>query len=599
VKKIYSLLALYCQEINFPGHVIIRKIIKSFNRVELIIFYILFFTLTINAIVLLFRVNQAFIVEVPKQGGFIMEGVVGIPQTINPITTNPFTSPEADNGLVALIYSGLLRATPNGELIPDLAKNYTISEDGLIYTFTLKDNLSWHDNQPVTSEDVLFTIQKAQDPKIESKHKANWTGIIVTAPDEKTIIFTLEEPYSPFLQNTTIGILPKHLWEDVSEDTFLHNKLNVRPIGSGPYKIAKIKNNDDDTVQYYDLAAFENYASGKPYINKIRVQFYTDEDSLITAYQNKEITNIHSISPQKAKELALEHPFHLANLPRIFGVFFNQNEAKIFTDKTVREALNLTVNKTEIINDIFYGFATEIDGPIPPGALGFMTDEKIPQKTPEQRFEEAKKILKDAGWSPNETGVLEKKVKKSSSQILKFSITTTKASELSLIAYKLKENWEKLGAEIDIKFFETTNDLKNLAIRQRKYDVLLFGEIIGRDSDPFAFWHSSGRLDPGLNVALYTNIVVDKALETARSTTSVESRIKQYEIVQKEIKNDIPAIFIYSPKFIYFTKDNIQKLQLHTLNTPSERFLNVHKWFIETEQIWKIFARDKEILENY
>ena len=595
MKKIYSLLALFCREINLPGHKIAHKIKKSFSRVEQIIFYILFFVLVTSTVVLLFCINQAFLVKVPKEGGFIIEGVVGVPQTINPVTTNPFTSPEVDNGLVALIYSGLLKATPTGTLIPDLAKDYTISEDGLVYTFTLKDNLSWHDDEPITSDDVSFTIQKAQDPKIDSKYKANWVGTTVTTPDKKTVIFTLSEPYSPFLQNTTLGILPKHLWENVSSDTFEHHQLNTMPIGSGPYKISKVvKNNSDDTIEYYELVAFENYAMGKPYINKIRVQFYTDEDTLLEAYEKGVVTNINSVPPETAKKLAGDYPYQLAHLPRVFGVFFNQNEAKIFSDKTVREALSLAINKKEIIDEIFYGFATEIDGPIPPGALGFMVQEKT-LITSDDRIEKAKKILKESGWSPNKEGILTKKTT-GGVQMLTFSISTTKASELSAVAYKLKESWEKLGAKVDMKFFETTNDLKNHAIRQRKYEILLFGEIIGRDSDPFAFWHSSGRLDPGLNVALYTNIAVDKALELARATTSIQSRIEQYEIVQKAIAEDIPAIFIYSPKFIYFTRDNIMKLQLHTLNTPSERFLNVHEWFIETEQIWKIFARNKEIL---
>ncbi|MBU0723201.1 hypothetical protein KKH46_03280 [Patescibacteria group bacterium] len=597
MKKMYSLLALFCREINLPGHKIAHKIKKSFSRVEQIIFYILFFVLVTSTVVLLFCINQAFLVKVPKEGGFIIEGVVGVPQTINPVTTNPFTSPEVDNGLVALIYSGLLKATPTGTLIPDLAKDYTISEDGLVYTFTLKDNLSWHDDEPITSDDVSFTIQKAQDPKIDSKYKANWVGTTVTTPDKKTVIFTLSEPYSPFLQNTTIGILPKHLWKNVSSDTFEHNRLNTIPIGSGPYKISKIKKHGDDTIEYYDLIAFENYAMGKPYIKKIRVQFFTDESVLLEAYKKGGVTNTNSIPPKTAEDLAKDYPYQLARLPRVFGVFFNQNEAKIFADKTVREALNLTVNKKEIIDEIFYGFATEIDGPIPPGALGFMahTEETPLTLTTDERLEGARKLLKDSGWSPNEEGVLTKKTT-DGVQTLKFSISTTQTSELFAVAYKLKESWEKLGAKVDMKFFETTNDLKDHAIRQRKYDILLFGEIIGRDSDPFAFWHSSGRLDPGLNVALYTNIAVDKALELARATTSTEARIKQYEIVQKEIAKDIPAVFIYSPKFIYFTRNNIMKLYLHTLNTPSERFLNVHEWFIETEQIWKIFARDKEIL---
>ena len=596
MKKIQTLLARsHRNNINLPKHTLINKSIRSFSRSEKIIFYILAIMLIASATMLLFRVNQTFLVEVPMRGGMITEGITGMPQIINPVTVSPFTSPEADNDLIALVYSGLLKATPNGSLLPDLAKNYYISEDGLIYTFILKDELFWHDGKPVTSNDIKFTIQKAQDPKIGSRHKASWDGVMVETPNDKTVIFTLSEPYSPFLQNTTIGILPKHLWKNVHPESFIHHQLNTKPIGTGPYKISKIKKDGNEIIEYYELVAFDKYALGRPYIDKIRIQFYSNRDELIEAYEKEKITSVHSVSPKKAKELEGTERIERAKLPRIFGAFFNQNEAAIFTDKTVREALNIAVDRTDIINNVLYGFATEINGPIPPGSLGFEPYEDKTSTTTISRIEMAKKMLEDDGWATDNEDVLSKKTKEGTKR-LEFSISTTQAPELAAVAQKLKVYWEKLGARVEIKFFETTNDLENHAIRTRKYDILLFGEIIGRDSDPFAFWHSSQRLDPGLNIASYTNITVDKALERARATTSIEARLEQYKIFQEEIKNDIPAVFIYSPELIYFSRDNIMGLELDILNTPSERFLNIHKWFIKTEYVWKMFAQEKEIL---
>ena len=596
MNKIQTLLArLRKNNINLPGHHLINKSVQSFSGTEKIIFYILTITLIASTALLLFRMNQTFLVEVPVRGGTIIEGVAGIPQIINPITISPFTSPDADNDLIALIYSGLLKATSNGSLLPDLAKSYHLTEDGLVYTFILKDHLYWHDGEPVTSADIKFTIQKAQDPKIGSRHKASWDGVMVETPNDKTVIFTLSEPYSPFLQNTTIGILPKHLWKNVHPEFFTHHQLNTRPVGTGPYKISKIKKDGDEIIEYYELVAFDKYALGRPYIDKIRIQFYSNREELIEAYEKEKITSVHSISPKKAKELEEIHRIEQAKLPRIFGAFFNQNEAAIFTDKTVRKSLDAAVNRTDIINSVLYGFATEIDGPIPPGSLGYVPYENKISTTTVSRVEIAKKILEDDGWTTDDEGILSKKTKEGT-QCLEFSISTTQAPELTAVAQKLKECWEKLGARVEIKSFETTNDLENHAIRTRKYDILLFGEIIGRDSDPFAFWHSSQRLDPGLNIASYTNITVDKALERARATTSIEARLEQYKIFQEEIKNDIPAVFIYSPKLIYFSRDNIMGLELDILNTPSERFLNIHKWFIKTERVWKIFTQEKEIL---
>ena len=596
-KKQILLNQLHKIKFNLPGHRLAHKTFRSFNHTEKIIFYVLATGLIITTPFLLLRVNQSFLVKVPKNGGMITEGVTGMPQIINPITISPFTSPEADNDLIALIYSGLLKATPDGSLIPDLAESYQITEDGLTYTFILKDNLYWHDGEPVTSDDVKFTIQKAQDSQINSRHKASWDGVTVENPDEKTIIFTLSEPYSPFLQNTTIGIIPKHLWEEVHPESFTHNLLNTKPIGTGPYKIVKIKKDGDEVVEYYDLESFDKYALGRPYIDKIRIKFYANREELITAYEKGEITSVHSVSPEKAKELAKTHPVEQAKIPRVFGAFFNQNEATIFTDEAVREALNIAIDRTEIINNVLYGFATEIEGPIPPGSLGYTPYEEEGNPENLSRIEQAQKILEDDGWTKDEEGILIKETSKENLR-LEFSISTTQTPELTDVAQKLKKYWESLGAKVEIKSFETTSDLENYAIRPRKYDILLFGEIIGRDSDPFAFWHSSQRLDPGLNIASYTNIAVDNSLEKARTSTSTEERLEQYKIFQEEIKNDTPAVFIYSPKFIYFSRDTVMGLKLNVLETPSERFLNVHEWYMETEQVWKIFARGKEIIKD-
>ena len=600
MKKIKtSLTQLRKNNIKIPGP--ISKTIGAFSRTEKTIFYTLTIMFVVSGIILLFRVNQNFLVKIPMHGGMITEGVTGIPQIINPVTINPFTSPEADNDLIALVYSGLMKATPDGALIPDLAKSYNLTEGGLVYTFVLKDDLVWHDGEPVTSEDVKFTIQKAQDPEIGSRHKASWDGVLVETPDNKTVVFTLNEPYSPFLQNTTLGILPKHLWKNVHPESFTHDQLNTKPIGTGPYKIIDIKKDSNDIVEYYDLKSFDEYSLGEPYIDKIRIQFYTNKTELIDAYEKGKVTNIHSISPNKAKEFEETYRIERAKLPRIFGAFFNQNEAVIFTNQTVREALNIATDRDDIINSIFYGFATEIYGPIPPGSIGYLPNEDKDESeeavgtTTLSNIEIAKNLLEDDGWTTDDDGVLNKKIK-GSAERLEFSISTTQAPELIAVAQKLKESWEKLGAKVEIKSFATTNDLENHAIRPRKYDILLFGEIIRRDSDPFAFWHSSQRLDPGLNIASYTNITVDKALEQARATTSIEVRLEQYEIFQEEIKNDIPAVFIYSPEFIYLSRNEIMGLKLNIINTPSERFLNVHEWFMKTERVWKIFTEGKEIL---
>ncbi len=130
-------------------------------------------------------------------------------------------------------------------------------------------------------------------------------------------------------------------------------------------------------------------------------------------------------------------------------------------------------------------------------------------------------------------------------------------------------------------------------IRPRKYDALLFGTIINSESDLFAFWHSSQRKDPGLNVAMYTNAKVDKILKDAFVSLDEQSRIKKYIQFSEEIKKDMPAVFLYSPDFIYIVSKNLKESKIDHIISPSDRYLNVYLWYTQTEKVWKIFSKIK------
>ncbi len=585
--KINSFLSKLNKRFEFPFEKRASIAISSLSPLQKKVLKIFIAILIITTFGLMWKVNQAFLVEIPKKGGELTEGVVGTPRFINPL----FAISDADRDLTALIYSGLLRAGKDGILENDLAKKYEISEDGLIYTFTLKNNVVWHNETPLTSDDIVFTIRKAQDSTLKSPKRASWDGVIVEKIDDQTVQFTLKQPYAPFLENTTIGILPKHLWKDVDSDQFAFSKYNIEPIGSGPYKIKKVKKEKKTgTPKYYDLVPFKKFATGTPYINKIQIRFYSNMDNLLKAFKKGDIESINSISPKTAEKLSSEgHVVERTPFPRIFGAFFNQNQAKIFTDKKIRSALSVAIDKEKIINDILYGYATIANSPIPPGALGY-SYEKYENEfmTDEDRINYAKDILITDGWKFDE----EKEVmtKKNIGE-LSFSISTSEIPELKEVANILKNRWEKIGARVDVKIFEI-GDLNESVIRPRKYDVLLFGEIVGRSSDLFAFWHSSQRLDPGLNIALYANITADKLLEQAREITETEERSIKYEQFKKEVGKDIPAIFLYYPDFIYVLPEKIKGVVLSSATIPSERFLHIANWYTETTKVWKIFTKN-------
>jgi peptide/nickel transport system substrate-binding protein len=599
-EKIVSLFQIFLKRFELPWEQTVSFVVRSFSKRERVVFFIFVAGMSISAFLLLWGVNSAFLVAVPAHGGTLNEGAIRSPVVINPLFSNSERASEVDRDLTALIYSGLLRANPDGTLKPDLADHYEISSDGLTYTFYLKDNIYWHDGKPVTADDVAFTIAKAQDSTLKSPKRANWDGVVVEELSSKVIRFTLQDPYPPFLENMTMGILPKHIWESIDPSQFEYNRYNREPIGSGPYKLADpkkdITRDSNDVPLSYNLTAFDKFALGKPYIDHIRINFYNNEESLLNALRTGAIDATAYIDPENASKLAQEG-FRIETIPllHIFGLFFNQNQKSIFADKAVRTALHDSVDKDRIINDVFHGYASAIDGPLPPGALGY--EDTSRSSTPlDERIAQAKTLLKKDGWSySSSTQVMEKKTKKQTDQ-LSFSISTISPSSipaLKEVAMILKKNWKNLGANVDVKVFETKGDLSENAIRPRKYDALLFGEVIGRDSDPFAFWHSSQRLDPGLNIALYANIKVDKLLEDARKLSDPEARAAKYQAFQEIVASDTPAVFLYAPDLMYAVPKHIGGITIGHVVTPSERFAAVYTWYLETANVWKIFAHEK------
>ena len=256
------------------------------------VFFVFVFLMIFSVALMLGKINSYISIEKPKAGGELVEGVIGFPRFVNPL----LASSEADRDLVALVYSGLMKATTEGLFIPDIASSYTLSENGLEYTFTIKDDVFFHDGTPVTSDDVIFTINKTKDSSIKSPKRANWEGVSVEKINDKQVVFILKEPYVPFIENTTLGILPKHIWGNINSEQFAFSNFNTMPIGSGPYMVNSVKRNSSGIPELYSLQSFNKYALGTPYIKKLTLHFFSNEKTLVNSFNNGNITSINSIS---------------------------------------------------------------------------------------------------------------------------------------------------------------------------------------------------------------------------------------------------------------------------------------------------------------
>lgn len=546
--------------------------------------FMLFATLAVaSAIGLLYLLNASLVVATPARGGSLTEGIIGSPRFINPI----LAVSDADRDLTTLVYSGLLKATPEGTYVPDLAQSYSVSPDGKTYTVTLRPDAIFQNGSPVTADDVLYTISKIEDPAIKSPLLPNWEGVSVEAPDEHTVVFELRSAYAPFIENLTLGIVPKSLWQGVTDDEFPFSDLNTNPVGSGPYRVSSIARTASGIPSAYELLANPAYTLGEPYLTHLTFQFYQSESALEDALRGGAVESASGISP--ADLAGLNVNVRTAPLSRVFGVFFNQNQSEVLRDPAVRRALGDAIDRQDLINQVLGGYGTPLTGPVPPGLLPSATS-SAPLAGSSTLPILARQELLDSGWTLS-AGVLTKTTGKGASAkttALHFTLATADVPELRAAAEYLRQAWGAMGAQVDIAVYDQ-GDLSQNVIRPRKYDALLFGEVVGRELDLFAFWHSSQRNDPGLNIAGYANASVDKALESLRTATDEATRQQLLGQFQTQIAKDDPAIFLYAPDFVYSIPNDIAGVDLGFIETPSDRFLNVAKWHAQTDYVWPVF----------
>lgn len=525
-----------------------------------------------------------FTVPVANHGGTLEEGIIGEPRYINPLLAQS----DADRDLVSLIYSGLLKYNPEGKLVPDLAKSYDISSDELHYTIYLKDNIKWQNGQPLTTDDIIFTIRTAQNTDYGSSQRINWQGIEIEKIDNQTLILKLKNKYAQFLNNLTLPILPEHVWANIKPINFALSEFNIKPIGSGPYQFRKLQKDSLGKIRFYELTVNKNFYDNRPYIDKVRLNFYASEDELINSYNKNEISNLGLISPKNLQKIKFKQRLDVKQLimPRYFGVFFNQNQSKILSERNIRLALAHGTNKEALIEKILQGNGKIVHSPM----LSSLTEGNEGIKEYQHNKDLAIESLKTAGWlaSPEPTAERgdktdEPEILVKDNQKMSIKLTTSTWPELVEAANLLKEQWRDLGIDLQIETLPTP-DLQQ-AIKDRNYQMLLFGEIISLDPDPFSLWHSSQKKDPGLNLALYDNTTADTILEEARKILNPIERSQKYVEFQKLVTEDLPALFLYSPYYLYGQSKNIKGFENKIIASPSGRFANIVSWYIETKRV--------------
>jgi peptide/nickel transport system substrate-binding protein len=516
---------------------------------------------------------------VAAYGGEYREALVGHPQYINPILSQ---TNDVDMDLSRLLFSGLFRRTKDQQLEKDLVTDYSISEDQLTYTFYLRRDAKWHDGQTLTASDVLFTIQAIQDPNYQSPLESSLRGVTAEQVDDYTIKLTLKEPFAPFLSSLTFGILPQHIWYDaykVSSQNITLSGYNVRPIGSGPFMFDSLVKESDGVMKSYHIVPFKDYYGQKPYLDKVSFYFYSDLDTAKTALQQKKVDGLGFITPEQKTALqddGANLEYHRLQLPQYTGIFFNQRHSDVLADDDVRQALVWGVDRNTIIQDALDGEGEAIYTPILPGYLGYNAEvEKYGFD-----LEKGKQILNDAGWTIPEG----EQYRKKGDQVLEFGIATVNQPEFLTTLEVLKANWEAMGVKVNVNVYEAA-DIQDQIIKERDYEALLFGAIIGSDPDPYAFWHSTQMEHPGLALAVFYQKNIDDLLETARQTSDEEQRRLKYFNFQNILAEELPAIFLYNPYYTYAMNTDVKGVSSQYITLPADRFADILNWHVKTDRV--------------
>jgi len=508
---------------------------------------------------------------VAQEGGEHVEGIVGSPMYMNPLLS---TFNEADKDLAYLVFSGLTRINEKGEPLPDLARDWTISADGLAYTFRLRNGVAWHDGTPFSAQDVLFTIQTIQKPDFPgSPDLANvWTGVKADKVDDFTIRFTLPEPNSPFLAQTSVGILPSHILGKVPTAELTKNPFNLNPVGTGPFKVTEA------TAQTVVLEAVPTYHLGAPYLSRITFDFFPTQETLARALQEKKVASAPLRSPLAADLAALEkdQSLHLYRGPRFSYelVFLNLSDP-LFKEREVRQALAYATDRQKIIQNDAEGQGIPADTPILPGTWAYENGAKKYEYSPDR----ARSVLDGAGWKPGPDGIREK-----GGARLKFSLFTDNSPRRVKIAEDLSREWNAVGIKAEVASSGASGLVQNFLL-PRRYQAALLGLVLGPDPDPYPTWHSSQKEGTGYNFSGLSDPKIDDLLARARRSNDQADRAKLYAEFQKAFADQVPGLLLYYPYYYYAINKDIKGVEVGNFFEGSDRFRNITEWYVKTKTV--------------
>lgn len=537
----------------------------------------------ILAVVLGYVALTATTVMVPQPGGTYTEGIAGSPMLINPVLcqANP-----VDQDLVSLIFTGLTRVNSQGEVIPDLAERWEISSDGMVYTFFMRQDATWHDGAPVTSADVVFTVNVMQHEGYEgmSYISTMWRTVVVEQLDTHAVRFILREPFAPFLEYTTVGLLPAHILGSVDVSRLSQSAFNATPVGTGAYKI------EDIDSQRAVLTRHDDYYGPRPYIDRLELYFYPDAEAVMDARERGEIMGMGRVLPRHIASVQQDPDLTLYSAPLSgYNVVYLNLDRAIFQDRLVRQAMMWALDRQALVDEILQGQGMVIDSPILPQSWAY--NEGVPAYT--QDLRKARTLLEQAGWFDDDgDGVRERGDLK-----LEFRLATNvdDASRVAMVDM-ISAQFAEVGIRAIPEYVEW-EDLVGQQLRLRRFDAVLSGwQSLPADPDPYPYWHSSQVNEDGVNFANYISSEADALIAQARRTGDMDQRWSLYQRFQELFAEDVPSLLLYQPVYTFAVDDGVYGVQIAPMFSSGERFATLPQWHLSLQRMPYTEARDQGLI---
>lgn len=521
--------------------------------------------------------QDGYMVTAPQRGGTYVEGVVGKINTLNPL----FASLDAEASVARLIFSSLYNYDGTGTLHQDLATDMSIDTTQKVYTITLRKDAKWQDGQPVTAQDVVFTINLMKNPATRYPSRMNWVDISAKALNNITVQFTLPAVYAAFPQALTFSILPEHLLKDVAPAAVRESVFSQNPTGSGPFVFSRLQQTDaSGSYKVVHLVSNPHYYAGTPKLSRFELRSYPNESVLIRAVNTGAVSGATDISVAGIKSVN-QRLIRVTPTVLDSGVYLLLNtQNPILQDAAVRQALQVATD-TASLRKTLGGGVLPLDGPLLDGQL---TGTNIPEP-PASDTVKANQMLEDAGWK------MDKGIRSKDGKLLELTITTTKDSEYEAVLPIVQAEWRKVGIKVDTNIIDTSGAASTFVqntLQGRNFDVLLYKLAIGADPDVYAYWHSSQIGLSGYNFSSYSNKISDASLASARSRLEPDLRNAKYTLFVQQWLADVPAIALYQPVIEYVTVNDARAVRPNShLVTNADRYADILNWTVANGPVYK------------